>query len=221
MARLFDRSNSENLRADSTPVTDWPFTMACFFRSDSLTVNQSLLWIGNDGSDFEYFDLTASGADSGDKVKISVRDSSSSPNVAETSIAYTADTWHHACAVIDNVASDHFKVFLDGENKGVSVGTRTPDGVDRVSIGANDRVTAINYMSGAIAEIAIWNVALTEAEVAILATGIRPWKVRPQNLVMYPPLIRDDDEDIVGGLSFTAIGSPTIAPHPRVLYSRK
>jgi hypothetical protein len=37
--------------------------------------------------------------------------------------------------------------------------------------------------------------------------------------VAYWPLIRDTDDDIVGGYSLTANGGPTIAVHPPVLYA--
>ena len=43
-------------------------------------------------------------------------------------------------------------------------------------------------MSGRIAEAAIWNVALADAEIAALARGIKPNHIRPGNLVLYCPL---------------------------------
>lgn len=41
---------------------------------------------------------------------------------------------------------------------------------------------------GDIADIAVWNIALTSTEIAILATGVSPLKIRTSNLVAYWPL---------------------------------
>lgn len=40
-----------------------------------------------------------------------------------------------------------------------------------------------------------WNVELTEDEIALIYSGVPPLPVRPQNLVAYWPLIRDDGQD--------------------------
>jgi len=74
------------------------------------------------------------------------------------------------------------------------------------------------YVDGSIAEAAMWNVALSDGEVAELATGIRPMRVRPQNIVSYWPCVRDQDYDIVGGYDMTPINSPTISAHPPIAY---
>jgi hypothetical protein len=73
-------------------------------------------------------------------------------------------------------------------------------------------------MSGSIAEAAIWNVALTDAKVAILAAGFSPLFVDPQSLVAYWPLVRDTDDDVVGGYDMTAYNTPTVASHPPKIF---
>jgi hypothetical protein len=70
------------------------------------------------------------------------------------------------------------------------------------------------FFSGTIAEVGIWNVALTTAEIASLAKGMTPDKIRPQRLVFYAPLVRDL-VDAKGGLTITNNGA-TVANHPRV-----
>jgi hypothetical protein len=52
---------------------------------------------------------------------------------------------------------------------------------------------------GRTAEVGIWNAALTAAEIASLAKGMTPDKIRPQSLVFYAPLVRDLI-DVRGGL---------------------
>jgi hypothetical protein len=53
------------------------------------------------------------------------------------------------------------------------------------------RSTACNWLSGKVAEAAVWNVALTITDVAVLNAGYSPLFVKPQNLVAYWPLARD------------------------------
>jgi hypothetical protein len=71
------------------------------------------------------------------------------------------------------------------------------------------------FAIGLIAEVGIWNAALTAAEIASLAKGMTCDKVRPQNLVFYAPLVRDLI-DQKGGLTITNNNAATVANHPRV-----
>ena len=66
-----------------------------------------------------------------------------------------------------------------------------------------------------VAEVGIWNAALTAAEIASLAKGMTCDKVRPQSLVFYAPLVRDLN-DQKGGLTITNNNAATVAAHPRV-----
>jgi hypothetical protein len=72
-----------------------------------------------------------------------------------------------------------------------------------------------NYFSGDIAEVGVWNVALTADEIASLADGFTCDRVRPQSLVFYAPLIRDL-ADLAGGRAITNNNTATVANHPRV-----
>lgn len=71
------------------------------------------------------------------------------------------------------------------------------------------------FFTGRVAEVGIWNVALTAAEIASLADGMTCDKVRPQSLVFYAPLVRDL-QDVRGGLTITNNNAATVATHPRV-----
>ena len=77
-----------------------------------------------------------------------------------------------------------------------------------------------NSMDGYMAEAAVWNVALTSAEVSVLSKGYSPLLVRPQSIVSYWPLIgRTSPEiDLVGGYGMTLVNAPTTAAHPRIIY---
>ena len=70
-------------------------------------------------------------------------------------------------------------------------------------------------MDGRLAEVGIWNIDLTAAEIASLAKGMTPDKIRPQSLVFYAPLVRNLI-DQKGGLALTNNNSATVANHPRL-----
>ena len=70
-------------------------------------------------------------------------------------------------------------------------------------------------MNGDIAEVGIWNIALTADEIASLAKGITCDKIRPQSLVFYAPLVRNL-QDVKGGLTITNNNGATVSNHPKV-----
>jgi hypothetical protein len=75
-------------------------------------------------------------------------------------------------------------------------------------------------IAGNIAHPAIWNVALTDAEVAMLASGLSPLRVRPQSLIFYlPTLGRDSPEiDIIGAQTFTVHGATASSNEPPFIW---
>ena len=87
--------------------------------------------------------------------------------------------------------------------------------MDEYLVGARRATTIALHYTGRIADAAIWNVALTAAEIASLADGMTCDKVRPQSLVFYAPLIRDL-QDVRGGLTITNNNTATVANHPPV-----
>jgi hypothetical protein len=127
----------------------------------------------------------------------------------------TLNQWCHLCGVIESNSSR--KVYLDGTEVGSNTTSiSTQDAANSILIGARSNSGSIgNYFSGDIAEVGIWNVALTAAEIASLAKGMTCDKVRPQSLVFYAPLVRDLI-DAKSGLALTNNNGATVANHPRV-----
>ena len=73
----------------------------------------------------------------------------------------------------------------------VSGAISTLSGLNRFAIGGLLRNSFAGAFNGRIAEVGIWNVALTAEEIASLAKGMTCDKVRPQSLVFYAPLVRN------------------------------
>jgi hypothetical protein len=215
MAVEFNDASNEYLSNNSPPVTSEPLTLAAWFYSDDLVNRQALINI-TDESDSEWgFSLVIRGDVGGDPIQAHKWDQGS--GAASSTTGYSSNTWHHGCAVFASTVSR--TIYLDGGSSASNT-TNVTNIItyDSLNIGAVKVASPTAYMSGRIAEAAIWNAALTAAEAAALAAGYSPLLIRPANLVFYVPLVRDADEDIVGGLSLTANGTPTVEPHPPIIY---
>jgi len=218
MARQFDDASVQYLIYNAE-VSGRPLTLAAWFNSDDNTNRQYVMGIGDSGDPHPFVNLELRPDQVGDPVRLTERDDAEVIGYAESTTGYSTNTWHHITGVV--AATNDRSVYLDGgskDNDATNLGARTQD---NTTIGTNYRdSTAVLPFSGLIAEAAIWSVALTDEEVAVLATGVSPLLVRPESLVAYWPLIRDTDDDIVGGYSMTPQNAPTVAAHPPVIYPR-
>jgi len=206
MAFNFTAASTQYLSA-TNPVSAAPFTFAAWARVANTTGNKAIVSLNQNSGTNRFLMYLA-----GPTLSFFVNDSGgfTQPQAGNVS----ANTWFHACAV-EAATNDH-RLFRDGANKSTTVGARTPVSINAVNVGA-DRNNNNNgsLWSGQIAEVGIWNVALTDAEAASLAQGMTCDKVRPQSLVFYAPLVRDLI-DYKGGLTITNNNTATVANHPRV-----
>jgi hypothetical protein len=201
----------QRLNTTSTPVAAAPLTLACWFRADDVTTNRCLFELATSAG-AEGFRLLVAGALAGDPI---YADYILSAGInAQTTAGYTANTFHHAAATFPNNTT--VTAYLDGGNSATSTGSALNPAPTRINIGARFLSSSAGlFFDGRIAEVGIWNVALTAAEIASLAKGITCNKIRPQNLVFYAPLIRNL-QDTKGGSIITPVNSPIVAAHPRV-----
>ena len=195
MARSFASGSEQYLtNASFGGFSGEPFTLACWFQVADLDTNLILMSVGEyAGSGTYYHALYRLGTNN--RLNGYTYDGSSQQAVYTTSTP-AINTWYHSCAVF--AADDDRRVYLDGD-RGTDSTDSAAVGTDSIAIGVSADSTPFGYHNGLVAEAAAWNVALTDEEAAILAEGYSPLLVRPQSLVFYCPLIRDDDEDLVGG----------------------
>jgi hypothetical protein len=201
----------QRLNTTSTPVAAAPLTLACWFRADDVTTTRCLFELATSAGS-NGFRLLAAGAIAGDPI---FADYLIGAGInAQTTAGYTANTFHHAAATFPNNTT--VTVYLDGGNSATSTGVALTPAPTRINIGARFAASSAGlFMDGRIAEVGIWNAALTAAEIASLAKGMTCDKVRPQSLVFYAPLVRDL-QDVRGGLTITNNNAATVAAHPRV-----
>jgi hypothetical protein len=215
MAHNFTAASSQYLSTASTPVTTFPCTLACWFKITTTTTanvlvslqetnGQSRLQLGVNGTTTPKRAVQAAVINSSGTVGI----------VGVNETTYLANTWYHSCGVFSSASV--VNAYLDG-NIGILTGSSaiTPTGINQVLIGARFATSLGQFHDGVIAEVGIWNAALTAAEIASLAKGMTPDKIRPQNLVFYAPLVRDIN-DQKGGRTITNNNGVTVANHTRV-----
>ena len=208
LARLFDDGSSEYLEnTTAAPVLAVPLTMAAWFYCDDVTTwtDRNLVSIQDKDTEKNYFQLRLRAGDT-EIVRAHTR-SAAAQGGATSTAEYNVNTWHHAAAIFS--ATDARAVYLDGANKGTENTDITPVDLDSVSIGRLGDSSPDQYMSGGIFLAAIWNVALTDAEVALLAAKHAPLCIRPENLMAFWPLTDTvDDSDWLGGFDLTAFNTP-------------
>lgn len=201
MARGFSSASSEFLDVNSAPLGAAPtvFSMACWFNVSDVTTYQTLICHAD--TNVANFAVLSVDATPSGTVGFLSREAAGSSATANTSTTATNDTWHHALGVHASITDR--TAYLDGAGAGTSVTSMSLSGHDQLSIGRTGSVSNETYVNGNVAEVALWNVALTAADAASLAAGFSPLMVRPSGLVFYAPLIRDEDRDLRGGLSLT------------------
>ncbi len=177
-ARKFNGSSNE-LTYSGAILDAYPISMACWFNTDITNADETLISIGRSGSANNFISLRLSQAT--DQVQIFVQNSGGSNNALSTG-TYKANRWHHAgCR---GSLTSRF-AYIDGEPGTENTSSRAYPTVNITSIGSRYNSTAGNFMSGMIALPAIWNIELTHADFALLATGVDPRTVHPENLVAF------------------------------------
>jgi hypothetical protein len=211
MAYNFAAASSRNLSTASSPASGSPMTIAAWARPTatgdfvicsvgvSSASHRNQLQIGQGAVNLTINIFAAGASGTGQGTRGIVRGSS---------------VWSHFAGVCDS--STLRKAFIDGvAGADNTTNCGSQNAANSIVVGARWNTTLGNYMTGDIAEVGVWDVALTQPEIASLAQGMTCDKVRPQSLVFYAPLVRDL-QDVRGGLTITNNNTATVAVHPRV-----
>lgn len=202
MARLFDDAVPQYLTAAVPPVTIEPCSIACWFNVDLAALQTLVGILDTGGGGLGGFMLMA-----GASQNVNARTKGVTGNSqASSSTTFTLSTWNHACGVFAS-ATDR-RAFLNGGGKGTNAVSRVVSGIDTLGIGAQVEAAVANPTSGSIDHVGVWNIALSDAEVALLATHT-PDMVRRDALVFYAKLIGGELLDVIGGQTLTDTGGST------------
>lgn len=222
-ARNFRYGASQLYESQTAPVTTYPFTVACWFKATSAASNQAIVCLSYTG-DNRRFQLVTSGATAGDPVTLAIVTNAGTTGVNVTSsVPYVAGEWTSAIAVCES--STRQIIYVNGGGATTNITSMPLSGLDRYQIGTRMAGAGVYgaYFDGDVADVAVWNVALTAEEVAALSGGgvfgnrADPRKVRPlDGLKSYIPLWGIDpvnEHDLLRG-KINASNAPAVADHP-------
>jgi hypothetical protein len=209
MAYRFTATSSQYLSAGASVTAGSPVTIAYWVRpTDILVGNFMHVSVGDSGSTNRIQMYRAGGAN------LSIDLIGTSNAGFFVSSAFSSGTWAHcACAFASNTSRTPYINGSASSTDTQNIGTQ--NAFNETLIAARRNVTAGIFGNDTIAEVGIWNAALTAAEIASLAKGMTCDKIRPQSLVFYAPLVRDL-VDQKGGLAITNNNGATVAAHTRV-----
>ena len=209
MAYEFTAASSQHLSTASAPANGHPMTLAVW----SITNTTNTVGFGQ-----RLFSVSASNghrhqlARNNDQIQCNSVGASGA-GTASANGKIVANTWFHLCGTFISATSR--KLFFNGVEEATNTtNCGSQNTFDRVLMGVAGSPLGL-YYQGTLAECGVWNVELTQPEIASLADGMTCDKVRPQSLVFYAPLVRDLI-DAKGGLTITNNNTATVANHPRV-----
>lgn len=212
MARNFNGTN-QYLLASSAPATGFPMTLAAWCRPTSMTGTRTVMAVGQTPSATRHRNqivMLSTGV-------LRMTGVSSTSAFADTTVTASNNQWVHAAGVVTSLSGR--TIYMNGGNAVTSTATIAAyNTFTECVVGAQQSATASTYenlWAGDLAEVGVWNVALTADEIASLGKGVSCDQVRPQSLVFYAPLVRNIG-DMARGIALTNVNTSTVAVHPRV-----
>lgn len=130
----------------------------------------------------------------GGKLRMFWIDSGAGGHEAIGATTMSTGTWYHCAATWPRSTSPGMQVWLNGVVDGADTtnGTMntTSDTTDGWVIGArgNGGSADSNPLDAVACEVAMWNTAISAAEILALSKGINPFMIRPANLKGYWPI---------------------------------
>lgn len=191
------------------------YSIGCWFNADVNNVFQGLVSIHNASvTRNAHLALSDTGA-------VMARPRNGQGNDASTTTTIATGTWYHGLATfttdgLSAAGSASRTAYLNGGGAGTnSTPVTLMNNCGVVNVGSRlVGSTRSEFFNGRIAEVAIWNAALTADDAIALASGVRASLVCSDKLVFYAPLIRDR-VDLRQGIANTTAGSPAVDIHPR------
>ena len=134
---------------------------------------------------------------------------------ATTTVNYNLNAWNMATAVA--TSQDSRRAYINNGGSATNTTRRAVTTPTRWLVAGSYAGGIVTpSLNGRIAEIGIWNSALGADDISSLYTGQKPTMIRPQNLKVYIPLIRNIQDVKEATSSVTSVISDTVvANHPR------
>lgn len=217
MSRLFNSGTPDYFNAASAAITAVPFSLSAWVNPTSVVTSQTVIEIYDSAGELDKF-LFYLGSSS----QVTLQSRRGAAIAQSTAGTLVANVWQHVGAV-SSATNSRFS-FLNGTKGTENTTTAVPTSLDSTSIGMDRDTTPGNAFNGMIAEVAIWNVAISDNEMVALSRGQSPLRIRRSSLVHYWPLWGNHSPEIPairGSFEMTASGGPSRGNHAPVrLFSR-
>ncbi len=218
MARALASASSQYMANAAAALTATPLTLACWGKPTNFTGTNVVLGIFDStvtNRRFELLTVITTG------IVRATHSDQTTTGAASTSVAATSGSWNHMCGVFTSTSSR--TAYVNGGSSGTDTTSVTGSmaSINRTTVGRRDTSSQNSYFNGSVAEVGIWNVALSATDVAALAAGVCPLLVRPDALVFYAPLmgVASPEPDFKGRFDLTLNNTPTASVHPRIYYA--
>lgn len=214
MSRGFNGTSAALTRSAGL-ITAFPFTINVWFRPAALSGSEVDFFCTHDqGVTGNVVRLFMDGLDSY-RVTLGLFDGAY--DFAKATGNPTTNAWQMATAVATSASS--YACFFNGGGKATNTTPSTINlsATNRVALGRESFGTS-NWFNGQLAHCAVWSAALADAEVAVLAAGLLPTKVRSASLTAYWSLSGKDSPeiDIVGRNDLTVTNATVSNEEPRI-----
>lgn len=217
MARALASASGQYLQNGAAVLTAMPLTIACWIKPTNFTAANAVFGLYDSAvanTRYEIFTVLTTG------IVRATHSDNSALATANTSVAATAGAWNHAAGVF--VSATSRTAYLNAGSSGSSATNVAGSmaGLNNTTVGLRANSSVSSHFNGSLAEPAIWNVALAQADLSALAAGVCPLLVRPDALVFYAPLmgLASPEPDYRGRFSLTLFSAPTASAHQRIYY---
>lgn len=219
-SRSFNGSTDKILvgNPSQVQVATWTISAWVFWTVNSVYQSIANYGHGTNGStDFRNYDLALNNSN---QARIYFTSGSATYHGIEGGTTLSANTWYHLSATYDGST---LLLYVNGVQEASPLSTSaTPDSTGgNLNIGClyTDTGGATNEpFGGNIADVALWNVALTVNELLSLAKGTRPWKIRKSSLKGVWPLfgLQSPEPDYSGNINSGALTGTGAANGPPI-----
>lgn len=227
MARTTGATGDKYLTTSTPPVTAAPFTVSAWaFQATDPADDDCIVQVQDNSVSDNYWRMGRwDPAFGGLDVMLFRAQAGGTSASAQTGNDLLVGTWNHCVGV--EVSSSSRKAVLNGDlgNAGTNTDTVTPSGINSCDVGREGDSSPADHWEGELAEVAFWNVALTDNEIVALSRGVSPLRIRPASLLAYWPIygLASPEPDLSGNVNnLTLNGSPALANHaPVIPYSSR
>jgi len=223
MAILLDGTNYFSRDLSGTgPISGYPFTMTAWIKPPQEFKNWQS-FVVSDGSETARFGL-GTGNYGRWAIYWKSGEQRTGASFSENYGTGSPNPWSHAAVIFS--ANNLRTMYVNGTgNSYANTGniSQTLTDADIIGIGYGPTSGSNRLAKDQLAECALYNVALTTAEIDTLAAGFSPLFVRPESLLGYWPLggpltNNISGDDLLGSYALSATGTIAEADHPDIFY---